>query len=133
MGKSHKHRKALTNRDVSLRLRSRLFRSIVSPVVLFGLSCISLTDGLLSKIDVVQRRMLRCIVGWVRVLDEEWEVTMRRMRGEVNRGTKLISLWPWTYYIGDRQWMFAQRIANSDAGIWPRAIVKYDPLDFTDE
>ena len=56
----------------------------------------------------------------MRVLDEEWEVTMRRMRGKVNRGTKLISLWPWTYYIGDRQWMFAQRIANSDAGIWPR-------------
>ena len=67
----HKHRKALTNRDVSLRLRLRLFHSVVFPVVLFGLSCISLIDGLLSKIDVVQRRMLRYIVGWVRVLDEE--------------------------------------------------------------
>ena len=29
--------------------------------------------------------------------------------------------------------MFAQRIANSDSGIWPRAIARYEPLDFTDE
>ena len=129
----HKHRKALTNRGVSLRLRLRLFHSVVSPVALFGLSCISLTDGLLRKIDVVQRRMLRCIVGWTRIPDEDWEITMRRMRDKVNRATKLISLWPWSYYIGDRQWLFAQRIANSDAGIWPRAICSWEPLHLANE
>ena len=59
----YNHSKALTNRDVSLRLRLRLFHSVVSPVALFGLSCISLTDGLLRKIDDVQRRMLHCIVS----------------------------------------------------------------------
>ena len=50
---------------------------------------------------------------------------MKRMRDKVTRATKLISLWPWSYYIGDRQWLFAQRIANSDAGIWPRAICSW--------
>ena len=49
----YKHCKALINRDVLLSLWLRLFPSIVFPVALFGLSCISLIDGLLRKIDVV--------------------------------------------------------------------------------
>ena len=44
-------------------------------------------------------------------------VTMKRMRNKVTRATKLISLWPWSYYIGYRQFLFAQRITNFEAGI----------------
>ena len=83
----------------------------------FGLCCISLIASLLRKLDAVQRRMLRCIVGRVRIPDEDWEVTVKRMRDKINRATKLISLSPWSYYIGDRYWMFVQRVAISDAGI----------------
>ena len=55
---------------------------------------------------------------------------MKRMRERVNKGTKLIYIFPWTYYLGMRQWSFAQRVAISTAGIWPRAVVSWRPLDF---
>ena len=58
---------------------------------------------------------------------------MKLMHDRVNRATKLISLWPWSYYIGDRHWTLAQRIANSDANIWPRTIVDRKPLHLANE
>ena len=57
----HKHREALTNRDVLLRLWLRMFNSDVSQVSLFGLICISLTHGLLRTLYVLQRRS--CVVS----------------------------------------------------------------------
>ena len=77
--------------------------------------------------------MLRCIVGWFRIPDEDWNVTMKCMRDKVTRATNLILLWPWSYYIGDRQWLFPQRIANSDVGIWPRAICSWELLHLANE
>ena len=38
-----------------------------SPTAMFGLVSLPLTQGLLHKLDVVQRRMFRSIVGWVRI------------------------------------------------------------------
>ena len=64
------HRKVLTNRHVSIKLRLKLFDAIVTPTVLYGLHTLSLTQQQLQKLDIVLRRMLRSIVGWIRVSDE---------------------------------------------------------------
>ena len=124
----HKHNKALTNRDISLRLRLRLVHTVVFFFELLNVFCISFIYRLFRSIDVVQRRMLRCIVGWIQIPDEDWEVTMKRMRHKVSRATKLILLSPCSYYMDDRQWMFVWRIEIADAGIWPRAIVDWEPF-----
>ena len=76
-GKFHEHKLTLLNKHVRLRLK--LFHATAFPTAMFGLASLPLTQGLLHKLDVVQRRMLRSIVGWVRVPDEPWEITMRRM------------------------------------------------------
>ena len=64
----HQHKLILLNKHVCLRLRLKLFHATVFPTAMFGLSSLALTQKHLHKLDVVQRRMLRSIVGWVRIL-----------------------------------------------------------------
>ena len=57
------HRDVLTDKNVSLSSRLRLFATVVSPCVLLGLAACALTSVQVESIDTVQRRMLRLIVG----------------------------------------------------------------------
>ena len=68
--KFHQHRRWLLNRHVSLHLRLRLFAAVVSPCALFAAMVLPLTKHDLEKFAVTQRKMLRSIVGWLRVPDE---------------------------------------------------------------
>ena len=84
-GAYSKHRHVLTNRDVPLRLRMKLFDAPVTQTVLFALPLLTLAQKHFSHLAVAQRKMLRNIVGWVRVADEPWDQTMARMRDRVGR------------------------------------------------
>ena len=75
-GKFHQHKLILLNKHVSRRLRIKLFHATVSPTAMLGLASLPLTQRFLHKLDVVQRRMLRSIVGWVRIPDEPWETQL---------------------------------------------------------
>ena len=69
--KFHKHRETLINKHVSLKLRLKYFNAMISPTILFGLSLLPLTKLHFHKLNVVQRRMLRSIVGWVAVNEDD--------------------------------------------------------------
>ena len=62
--------KGTGEKHISLVLRLKLFDAMVSPAMLFGLANLPLTKGCLQKLGVVQTRMLRSIVGWVRIHDD---------------------------------------------------------------
>ena len=83
-GSFHKHRRVLTNKNVSISLRLKLFDAVVSSTFLFALHTLPLTGSQLQKLDTVQRRMFRSMVGWVRIDDESWRDTMSRMKTRVN-------------------------------------------------
>ena len=68
--KFSQHSKTLTNRNTSVKLRLNLFDSVVTPTILFGLIALPLYQTYIDKINVAQRKMLRNIVGWVRLIDE---------------------------------------------------------------
>eukprot|EP00929_Paragymnodinium_shiwhaense_P046346 TRINITY_DN23593_c0_g1_i6.p1 TRINITY_DN23593_c0_g1~~TRINITY_DN23593_c0_g1_i6.p1 ORF type:complete len:196 (+),score=11.73 TRINITY_DN23593_c0_g1_i6:290-877(+) len=76
----HQLQTALLNRKIPVHLRIKLFDSVVSPTVLYSLSTTPLTQTQLAKLDAVQRKMLRRIVGWVREDDEAWNATGSRMK-----------------------------------------------------
>ena len=59
--------------------------------MLFGMSVLPMYQTMMDKIDVVRRKMLRRIVGWVRIPNEEWCFTMSRMNERVKRA---LVLWP---------------------------------------
>ena len=89
--KFHQHQRVITNQQISIKFRMKLFDAAISPSLLFGMATIPLYENLATKIDIVQRKMMRRIVGWTRVPGEEWELTMRRMGEKVSRA---LLQWP---------------------------------------
>ena len=79
------------------------------------------------RIGVVQRKMLRSIVGWVRVADEPWEDTMRRMRQRLERAMRIHYVEPWEVQILRRQWSYAQHVAHNDRTLWSSLVLNWQP------
>ena len=69
-GVFYKLKNILFDQNVSLNLRLKLFDACCTPVALFGLSVLSLTVKDRKVFDILQRRMLRRIIGWRRSLDD---------------------------------------------------------------
>ena len=57
------HKQELTNKHYSLNDRLRLFDAVISPTVLYGSECWTLTQNMESFLKRTQRRMLRLILG----------------------------------------------------------------------
>ena len=73
-------RHSLVNRHVDIKLRLRLFESVVTPAALYALTTAPLSAKSLERLAVTQRKMLRSIVGWVPLRNEDWADMYRRQR-----------------------------------------------------
>jgi len=107
--KFHKHRETLINKHVSLKLRLKYLNAMISPTILFGLS---------SLLNVVQRRMLWSIVGWVVVSEDDWGDTMKRMNDRLQSATSLHQISPWSVSLFRRQFQYLWHLVNNPEG-WP--------------
>ena len=114
------YRHVLTNRQISIQLRLKLFDAVVTPTILYGLAALPLSAVLLQELEVVQKKMLRKIVGWVRIGDESWEVTMRRMKDRVHRALLQRPIMAWTTRIGKTLWKLILRIKEAPNESWIR-------------
>jgi hypothetical protein len=127
-GSFHKHRPYLMNNNVDIKLRLKLFESIVTPTVLFGLTTLPLTASKLQQLDAVRRRMLRSIVGWKRHTGEEWSCTVRRVNLKMDAALTAFPLETWTAQLANRQFQLAARFLSKPAS-WPLLVAKWDPSD----
>ena len=117
--KFSRHRSTLVNKNASLALRmklfDKLFDALVSPTILFGLSTLPLTKMHVQKLDTTQRKMLRSMVGWIRVDGEDWADTMRRMN------TRICKFFVSCEFVVGR--LFGQTIQNGfQSGIFTRCL-----------
>ena len=126
--KFHKHRQELTDKHVSVCSRLKLFQSVVTPSALFGLAACSLTSQQVEKLDAVQRRMLRSLVGWTRVEGEDWAVTMRRMRDKVNKALAIYPVAPWSKQLAKQVYRYSHKIASHPES-WPHLVARWHPHD----
>jgi len=126
-GKFHQHREALLNRNVPVWLRLKLFDATVSPTILYGMAVLPLTVSQLQRLDAVQRRMLRNIAGWVRIDEEPWEDTMRRMRHRLETALGQHHVQTWAGRVCRRRWEHAWHVAHRPMS-WPLRSTKWDPI-----
>ena len=116
------------NKHVSLVLRLKLFDAVVSPAMLFGLATLPLTKVCLQKFGVVQRRMLRSIVGWVRIHDDQnWRDIMVQMNHRMAIANILFPMEDWEDRLIRSKFRLAHRIARSPEA-WPAKSVSWNPL-----
>ena len=83
-GKFHKFRKDLTNKHIDIKLRLKLFDSVVTPSALYGLTAAPLTAVQVERLAITQRKMLRLMVGYVKNPEDSWEDMYRRLRGKID-------------------------------------------------
>ena len=81
----------------------------------------------LHRLGVAQRKMLRSIVGWIRIADEPWRDTMRRMNERLQRAMRIHYVEPWEFQIFRRQWYYAHHVAINDQMVWPSLILNWQP------
>ena len=128
-----KHKKVLLNPHVSLGKRLHLFDICVSPAMLYSLVCFPISKHHLNEIDILQRKMLRCIVGWRRVPSENWEDTMRRMRSRLEYADELYHCQKWSDRLLRDQWRFALHLTTDGAPFWARSILKHSSNSVNDD
>ena len=91
------------DKQVSVKLRFKLFDSIVSSTLLYGLETVPLSQQMLNRIDITQRTMLRRIVGWVSYADDSWEERGRRMAERLCRCLDLHPVEDWSERVTQRK------------------------------
>ncbi len=94
--------------------------------MLYGMAVLPLTARQLQRLDAVQRRMLRNVAGWVRIGDEPWEDTMRRMRGRVGAALRQHHVQSLAESVCRRRWEHAWHVAHRPMS-WPLRSTKWDP------
>ena len=80
-----------------------------------------------NKIDITQRKMLRRIVGWVRIPNELWATTMHRMNGRLQNAMRQHPVKPWSNRIADAKWKYVHRLKKMDHDKWPVLACRWRP------
>ena len=76
--------------------------------------------------------MLRKIVGWVRIQNEPWDVTMRRMKLRVDRALGNFAIVPWKERIAKYLWKFILRIKTARSESWIKLASEWKPNECDD-
>ena len=118
----HKHRKVLQNQHIPLHLKLKFFDSLVTPAALFAVAVMPLSKSQLEAFCVVQRKMVRRIVGWRRVADESWRDTMVRMNARVAQAMQIFPIQSWDECIFRAKWRFACHVAQSTPHSWMKRV-----------
>jgi len=121
------HRNALQNRHVPVNLRLKLFDGVVSPTALYCLSTVPLGVADLNRIDVVQRKMLRNIAGWVRKPPEPWSDTMRRMKQRLEHALAQHPIPNWSEAVVQRKQVLLTRVLLKPDDHWTKLCVHWRP------
>ena len=122
----NKHKKVILNKHVSLARRLRYFDSCVTPAIQFGLCTLPMTKHKLDQLDILQRKMLRRIIGWRRVEDEPWRDTMKRMNQRMEHAEQLYTCKVWSNVFAEAQWRYVSHIIHGPISMWSRILCKFN-------
>ena len=128
-GKFHEHRKWILDPKIPVGLRLRLFNAAVSPGALYGCSVLALSSDELEKLDIIQRKMLRRIVGWHRIPGEDWESTMHRMKMRVQRALEMHTIQNWSRRTMGARWKYALHVNFSEKSSWTKVVCDWNPIE----
>ena len=115
------------DKHVSIKLRLKLFESVVSSTLLYGLETTPLTQSLLNRINIVQRVMLRRIIGWICYDDDTWEERGRRMAEKLRCCPLLYPVQVWSVTVNERKVKVVESL--DELPFWSKASIYWNPHD----
>ena len=130
------YKEELTNKEVSLKLRMRLFNAVVTPTILYGCSSWVLTASKEKRLQTTQMKMTRTILGRKRKVDEKtsdtetWISWAKRTTAEARETMKAHKISEWTQIIVERQEKWKGRLENQDPKKWTKQANDWIPIGF---
>ncbi len=124
--RSHELQHTLCNRRILVHLRLRLFDSVVSPTVLYSLSTTALTATQLDWLDGIQRKMVRRIIGWIRVDDEDWHATGHRMKQRLTAALAKHTITNWSEARNKQKRRFIDQLQTNQAPALACRVYRWD-------
>ena len=113
------------NKFVSIFLRLRMFDSVITSTALFSMETVPLTDQLQNRLDVVQRTMLRRMIGWVCISEESFAERGHRMKEQMRKIQEKHSMESWSSLIHTRKAKLNDRL--HECPYWCKQIVERHP------
>ena len=109
-------------------LRGGVHGCCVWLIVVHGLESCTLTCDQLRKLDSLQHRMLRRIVGLVCFDGEDWSTRGRRMKARLSNVLSLHPVKPWSNRIRDSKRTMKRRIMSGEAPLLTCNAVLWHPI-----
>ena len=81
--KFHQYKAALTSNHVAIPLRLKLFEATITSCILYGLTTSPLTACDVGRLGVVQRKMMRRIIGGIPCNNNDWSDYHRRQNARM--------------------------------------------------
>ena len=131
--KFHEHHATLTNRHVHVRLRLRLFDSVFSPVVLYGLAAAPLKKGDLERVSVTQRKMLRIIVGYAKLIDNDWANMHRQTNEKIDAALAFQPVENRELRVRRSKQVTLQKLQRPSGNLLATKVFLWDPVSTKDE
>ena len=135
-GKFATYRDELTNKDVPLKLRMKLFHSVVTPTMLYGCSSWVMTATREKKVQGTQMRMMRIILKRPRKVDEntgdkeDWVTWVRRTTAEAREKQRTYKIDDWTKIVKTRQQKWKAKVEALDLNKWAKQAFEWQPIGF---
>ena len=130
------YREELTNKSVPLKLRCKLFHTVVSPTMLYGCSSWVLTTSRKQQLNATQMKMMRCILGRGRRTDDEtceiedWVAWVKRITAEAKEKMKINKIPFWSEVVDARKARWHSRIEDLDPRKWAKQACEWMPIGF---
>ena len=109
-----KFKDVLCNQRLNLKHRLRLFDSVVTPSVLYGCECWTLTSDARRRLKTDRQRMLRWMAGIRRREGEAWVEYIQRATHWCEDQACNQASFEWAYLACKRKWKFAGLTARRD-------------------
>ena len=125
--KYHPLQSTFEDHHIPIKLRLKLFDAAITATVLYSLETCPLTEGLLQRLDVVQRKMLRRIIGWISASDESWEERGHRMKIRFERCMGKCPVSEWSHVVQERKFKLHDTV--DELPFLTSSALKWDPVD----
>ena len=107
----------------------KIFNSVVTPTVLYGSCCWTMTKSRQQKLASAQRRMLRRICGFYHSdSDEEtWVEWIQTATHEAEAAAYEAGVLPWVVLQRERKWLWAGQTARKNDNRWSQEALLWTP------
>ena len=122
-GRFSVYKKSLTDKDIPLKHRLRLFDSVVTPTMLYGSGGWAVNLARQHDIQTTQRRMLRMMLGRRRKPEEDYVTWIQNATREAEDVMRKHGVADWVEAQRRRLWLWAGKVANFEDGRWSHEVL----------